>query len=187
MVLAQRMSVSHPQSVRQGETSIRAPNYGSRVVGQKWIERVMSDFLRRPASVRNAARVIIIATALVVVASGFLMRLVDRSEYPNVWRGIWWAMQTITTVGYGDVTPARTSGRIVAIAVMLWGIAFLTVVIAAITSTFITRAARDRGVAVPGGDVPGGQPADTALDARLADLAARLERVERALDRLADR
>jgi hypothetical protein len=70
---------------------------------------------------------------------------------------------------------------------MLWGIAFLTVVIAAITSTFITRAARDRGVAIPGEDVPGTQPADTALDARLADLAARLERVERALDRLADR
>ena len=46
---------------------------------------------------------------------------------------MWWAMQTVTTVGYGDVTPRHTSGRIVAVFVMLEGIAFLTIVIAAIT------------------------------------------------------
>src|SRR5207249_4086274 len=100
----------------------------------------------------------------------------DAKEYPNVWRGFWWAMQTVTTVGYGDVTPSHTGGRIVAVAVMLWGIAFLAVIVAAITSTFVARAAGERS---PGGEGQG------SLDGRLDDLAERLERVERALTRLA--
>lgn len=79
----------------------------------------MTKFLRAPVSVRNAANVIVTATALVVVASGVLMRALDHSEYPNIGRGLWWAMQTVTTVGYGDVTPHHTSGRIVAAVVML--------------------------------------------------------------------
>jgi voltage-gated potassium channel Kch len=53
-----------------------------------------------------------------------------------------WAMQTVTTVGYGDVTPADTTGRIIAALVMLQGIAFLAVVTAAITSSFVARAAK---------------------------------------------
>jgi voltage-gated potassium channel len=64
--------------------------------------------------VRNAAALIALSTVLVVVGSGVLMRLIDRSEYPTIGRGLWWAMQTVTTVGYGDVTPEHTSGRIVA-------------------------------------------------------------------------
>ena len=72
----------------------------------------MSRFLREPASVRNAAGVIVMATALVVAIGGVLMRVLDYSEYPNIWRGLWWAMQTVTTVGYGDVTPAKTNDRV---------------------------------------------------------------------------
>jgi voltage-gated potassium channel len=48
-----------------------------------------------------------------------------------------WALQTVTTVGYGDMTPARTSGRLVAAFVMLEGIAFVAIIVAAITSTFV--------------------------------------------------
>ena len=54
--------------------------------------------------------------------------------------GLWWAVQTVTTVGYGDHTPVTVSGRLVAAFVMLVGIGFLTVVTAAITSTFVSRA-----------------------------------------------
>ena len=71
------------------------------------------------------------------------MRVLDPSEYPTIGRGLWWAMQTVTTVGYGDVTPEHTSGRIVGVVVMLWGIAFVSILVAAITSTFVTRAERE--------------------------------------------
>jgi voltage-gated potassium channel len=104
----------------------------------------MSKFMREPPSVRLAAGVIVTATSLVVVASAVLMRILDHSEYPNVWVALWWAVQTVTTVGYGDVTPTHASGRIVGVVVMLEGIAFLTITTAVITSTFVARATSDR-------------------------------------------
>jgi voltage-gated potassium channel Kch len=88
--------------------------------------------------------VIVLATAAVVVGSGALMRLIDHKEYASVWTGMWWAMQTVTTVGYGDVTPADPNGRIVATFVMLVGIAFLAIVTASITSTFVEIAGREQ-------------------------------------------
>jgi voltage-gated potassium channel len=53
---------------------------------------------------------------------------------------MWWALQTVTTVGYGDVTPTHVGGRLVGAAVMLEGTAFIAIVTAVITSSFITRA-----------------------------------------------
>jgi voltage-gated potassium channel len=140
----------------------------------------MTRFLREPVSVRNAANVIVVATAIVVVASGVGIRVLDHAEYPNIWRGMWWALQTVTTVGYGDVTPTRTSGRIVAAFVMLEGIAFVAILVAAITSTFVARAARDREQAEDKAD----QTAEERIDARFDDLGARLDRVEAMLVRL---
>jgi voltage-gated potassium channel Kch len=107
-------------------------------------DRMIDRYLRDPASVRRAMGVIVTATAIVVVGAGALMRLVDHHEYPSIWVGMWWAIQTVTTVGYGDVTPRDPNGRIVATFVMLEGIAFLAIVTASITSTFVERANRDR-------------------------------------------
>ena len=140
----------------------------------------MSRFLREPVSVRNAASVIAVSSTLVVVGSGVLMRVLDRSEYPSIGRGLWWAMQTVTTVGYGDVTPEHTSGRIVAVVVMLWGIAFVSILVAAITSTFVTRAERERERA----DDKGRETAEDRDQARFDDLVARLDRLEQTLSRL---
>jgi voltage-gated potassium channel Kch len=137
----------------------------------------MSRFLQEPVSVRNAANVIVVATAVVVGAGGALMRILDHKEYPNIGRGLWWAMQTVTTVGYGDVTPKNVSGRIIATVMMLWGIAFLTILIAAITSTFVARAAKEQA------EKAGHEDEHMA---QLADLSSRLDRVEQLLTRLTD-
>ena len=138
------------------------------------IERRLDRFTREPLSVRNAAGVIVVATALVVVGGGVLIRLLDREEYPNIWVGMWWALQTVTTIGYGDVSPKEPSGRIVAAFVMLEGVALLTITIAVITSTFVTRAAREREDAEAAGD----EQAEGRIEAKLDDLSARLERLE---------
>ena len=108
------------------------------------IERRLNRFLRNPASVRGAMGVIAVATVAVVVAGGALMRLIDHPEYSTIWVGMWWAIQTVTTVGYGDVTPKNPAGRIVAAFVMLEGVAFLAIITAAITSTFVQRASQIR-------------------------------------------
>jgi voltage-gated potassium channel len=136
----------------------------------------MTRFLREPVSVRGAVGVIVVATAVVVVGGGVAMRVLDHSEYRSVWTGMWWALQTVTTVGYGDVTPEHVSGRIVGAFVMLYGIAFLTITIAAITSTFVARAEREQVER-------SGQQAH--LESHLDDVSARLERVEQLLGELA--
>ena len=138
------------------------------------VERRMSRFLREPPSVRTAASVIVAGTAVVVVVGGVLMRVLDHEEYSNVWVGMWWALQTVTTVGYGDVTPTNPSGRIIATFVMLEGIALLTIVIAAITSTFVARAAQEQEIA----KAADGDDAATRIESRLDSIDQRLERLE---------
>jgi voltage-gated potassium channel Kch len=139
------------------------------------VERRMNRFLRNPASVRGALSVIVLATALVVVGAGILMRLIDHEEYGSIWVGMWWAVQTVTTVGYGDVTPKDPNGRIVATFVMFEGIAFLAIITAAITSTFVERAGRRRQREE--------EAEQQLIDARFDELDRRLERIEQTLSR----
>ncbi len=148
-----------------------------RVPRPNLIERRLSRFLRDPVSVRSATSVIIVATAVIVVASGVAMRVLDRHEYSSVWQGMWWGLQTVTTVGYGDVTPESVAGKFVAGAVMLAGVALVTIVTAAVTSSFVARVQAQRRAEVETSE----DLAEQRLDARLGDIAARLERVERML------
>jgi voltage-gated potassium channel Kch len=153
------------------------------VRGPKLVERRVSRFLQEPVSIRNAVSVIVTGTAVVVGISAVLMRVFDRSEFAHTGRALWWAVQTVTTVGYGDVTPKHASGRIIATLVMLYGVAFLAILTAAITSTFVARAARER----LDPDAAGGESPEERVEARFDDLVERLDRVEMMLARLEDR
>jgi voltage-gated potassium channel len=133
----------------------------------------MTRFLSEPPSVRTAAGVIVAATTVVVIAGGVLMRLLDHGEYSDIWVGMWWALQTVTTVGYGDVTPENPSGRIIAAFVMLQGIAFLAVTTAAITSTFVARASKERAADE--------DKAEVRIEAKLEGIDQRLDRLEKML------
>ena len=137
------------------------------------VERRLERFLREPPSVRNAAAVIVVATTLIVIGAGILIRLLDSEEYPSVGLGLWWALQTVTTVGYGDVTPTHVAGRLVGAVVMLEGIAFIAIVTAAITSSFVARATRANEAA---------RLQDTLGDRELME--RRFDELERKLDRL---
>ncbi len=148
-----------------------------RVPRPNLIERRLSRFLRDPVSVRSATSVIIVATAVIVVASGAAMRVLDRHEYSSIWEGMWWGLQTVTTVGYGDVTPESVAGKFVAGAVMLAGVALVTIVTAAVTSSFVARVQAQRRAEVETSE----DLAEQRLAAQLQDIAARLERVERML------
>jgi len=147
------------------------------------IERQMARFLRKPVTVRSAASVIVTSTAVIVLVSGVLMRLLDHKEYPNIFIGMWWAVQTVTTVGYGDVTPKDVAGRIVATFVMLEAVALVAIVTAAITSTFVARAAHLQDL-----DEAKEEAEEEARNqARFEELSERLARVETLLQSLADR
>ena len=129
--------------------------------------------MNAPPTVRGAVSTIVVATLTVVVISGVLMRVLDHKEFDSVWLGMWWAIQTVTTVGYGDVTPKDVLGRVVAAAVMLQGIAFIAIITAVITSSFVARATRARDAA---------QAKDEMTE--LEQIEARLAELDRKLDRL---
>jgi voltage-gated potassium channel len=153
--------------------------------GISWnpVERRMAKFLREPPSVRNAAAVIVMATTVIVIGGGVLMRILDHKEYANVWVGMWWALQTVTTVGYGDVTPKHAIGRFVGAVVMLEGIAFLAIITAAITSTFVARADAERDAAEAAEE----SAQEQRFNARFDELAERLDGIEASLRELGTR
>ena len=139
----------------------------------------MGKFLREAPTVRGAVSTIVFATTAVVVVSGVLIRVFDHREFDNVWLGMWWAIQTVTTVGYGDVTPADVVGRIIAAFVMLQGIAFLAIITAAITSTFVARATKEYDEAQAKDELTELR----RIEARFDELDRKLERLEAALRR----
>jgi voltage-gated potassium channel len=93
--------------------------------------------LLTPAGVRDAA----LLTMLVVLAGGVAFSEVESDQHLSAWDGVWWAMSTITTVGYGDVTPATTTGRVIAIVVMVAGIGFVALLTASIAQRFMVHEA----------------------------------------------
>ncbi len=135
------------------------------------IERRLQRFGREPLSVRNAASVIVIATAVIVVGAGFMITLIDGEEYPNLGIGMWWALQTVTTVGYGDVAPTNFSGRLAGAAVMLEGTAFIAIVTAVITSSFVARATRESEAARVEGELSDRE----LMERRFAELERKLD------------
>ena len=144
----------------------------------RWLQKRIASKGLRP---RYAAYVIVEVWSVSVVVFGVVEHLVDPDTFRSVWLGMWWGVETVTTVGYGDVTPKAIAGRIVAGAVMLEGIAFVAIVTAAVTSTFVARAAHESIETAESAE-----EADQArIDARFDDLAKRLDRLESAVDRLA--
>jgi len=131
---------------------------------------------------RDAAYLVVALWLIAVIAWGILEHFIERDKFPTVWLGMWWALQTVTTVGYGDIVPATTAGRAAASLLLLGGLAFISVVTATITSGFVSRAQRQR--ALTGLDPTLRQLA--ALDERLSAFDDRFVGVEERLERLLD-
>jgi voltage-gated potassium channel len=125
---------------------------------------------RRPLTARRAVGIIIVATVLITISGGITIRLLDRKDFSSLGEGMWWAIQTVTTVGYGDVVPHGVGGRIIGSIVMLTGIAFLSLVTASVTALLVEQARQRR------------QGADESVAAQLDRIDARLEAIEARLE-----
>jgi voltage-gated potassium channel len=60
-------------------------------------------------------------------------------EHTSTSQGLWWAATTMTTVGYGDVAPTTGAGKVIAVCVMLVGIAFVAFLTAAVAQRFVAQ------------------------------------------------
>ena len=142
------------------------------------LSRSARRFLDNPGSIGNAVRLIVGVTVLVVLAGSAVIWIFDRRDFPDYGTALWFTLETVTTVGYGDVTPRSAVGRAVAGVVMVVAIAFITVITAAVTSAFVEAAQQRRHAADEAEQVE----TERRLDARLDEIGARLDRIERAVD-----
>ena len=136
-------------------------------------DRVLPSWLDRwlfgqPLKVRRAAQIIAVTSLVLTVAGGIAARLIDPKDFDSIGDSLWWALQTVTTVGYGDVVPQRTTGRLIGAVLMLQGLALAAVVTAAVTAMFIDQA-RQRG-----------RGSEGQILAKLEQIEARLAEMESA-------
>ena len=98
---------------------------------------------------RVAASVIALLWVIAIVIFGIVEHLVDEQSFDTVWDGMWWATQTVTTVGYGDIVPEGTAGQVIAAVLMIGGLSLFAVITGVITSMFVTAAQARRGAQDP--------------------------------------
>ena len=99
--------------------------------------------IRRIVNARSVTLGLAVTFVGLALVGGVIIRFVDQENFPSVGLGIWWALQTVTTVGYGDVVPSTFAGRTIGGLVMVIGIAFISFVTAGVTSTLVQRSARE--------------------------------------------
>lgn len=138
------------------------------------ITRAFVRFQNNPSSVRYAAAAIISTIVVLVVLGAVLMRVFDSEQYDTFGDAVWFTLQTVTTVGYGDNVPTSGEGRAIAMVVMLVSIGLISVITAAVTSMFIRSVSRDEQES----DRRVLAEALARIESKLTEAHERLERIE---------
>jgi voltage-gated potassium channel len=77
-------------------------------------------------------------TAVMAILVGFIATLTDREDFPTFGAGLWWAIVTLGTVGYGDIVPTTAWGRLLGGFVIIGGVTFISFLTAIVTSYFVS-------------------------------------------------
>ena len=140
------------------------------------IALVMTKVVRQGRAImsrKNMPAAVGLVALTTVGTAGFVFWIESRSDNPafgDFGDALWWSLVTLTTVGYGDISPVTTGGRIGAVILMLVGIAFLGTLAAALASLFIDEETAEKD------DVAALRDEIGELRRSVDALAARLER-----------
>jgi len=136
----------------------------------------LAQVARRTFSL-DGLRYAAILAALTAVGGGYAYSAAESAQEPapSVWDGVWWAVTTMTTVGYGDEYPVTTLGRIYALVLMLVGIGFIAILTGAIAERFLAAQVEEVVEEV------------TDVGATEAELLEELRRIRSRLERLETR
>jgi voltage-gated potassium channel len=110
-----------------------------------------------------------------VLGGGTAFSVVEKEQDMTIWDGVWWAITTVTTVGYGDISPKSSAGRTIAIGVMVVGIGFIALLTAAAAQRFIAPQIREE-VAEAEQDIA--TPERQEMMRELNKIASRLDAIE---------
>lgn len=91
----------------------------------------------RHHSVELTLVVFAIITMTLLSASAMFWAERSAGTFPSFWSAVYWAIQTITTVGYGDFVPATTLGQVIAVATSLLGAGFLVLTAGMLATMFV--------------------------------------------------
>ena len=127
------------------------------------ISRTLTQILRQ-----NQLGNLLAFTLFMVVVSGVLISGFDPAIH-DPWEGIWWALVSITTVGYGDVVPVSGPGKLFASLLIVLGIVVFSVLTATVSAYLIRRNEEERG---------------EEIHDMLKDVQRRLERIENKLKKI---
>ena len=111
-------------------------------------------------------RYMLATIATMAVASAVIIRIVDPEDFPSLGLALWWAVMTVTTVGYGDIVPVQPAGRAVASVLMIIGYASLSLLTGIVASVLVRR--RSEAEEPP--------PDFKQLDRRLAEIERLLQK-----------
>ena len=95
---------------------------------------------RRVSKIVNARSVTLgLATTFLLLSlvAAIVIRLVDHHDFPSLGLAVWWSLQTVTTVGYGDIVPTTDVGRVIGGAELVLSVSFIAFLTAGVTSTVI--------------------------------------------------
>jgi len=90
-----------------------------------------------------AAMTLLFGIIFVFGTSAYLLEHEVNTQFGSISDGLWWALVTLTTVGYGDMYPMTAGGRIVAVFTMIFGITIYSLVVANLT-VFVEGQAQQR-------------------------------------------
>jgi voltage-gated potassium channel len=152
---------------------LRSNPLGVVVVAFPPVRVVFSLRLIRSVFRRGNLERFLLAAAVLVLNGALIVDLVERhakgSNIHTLGQSVWWAITTVSTVGYGDYYPVTGAGKVTASLIMAIGILTLAVITAQVASTFFDQSTR--------GEAPSG-PNPSAGQESLVELTERLDRIE---------
>ena len=128
----------------------------------------LATWYERLTLLRAIGTIVTVAVILVLIG-GALARLVEPEVFTSLGLAYWWAITTVTTVGYGDVVPQDPWGRVVGSLLMLTGLSLIPTLTSVIVSTLISKRS---------------QAQTKLLEQELLKSTAALERIEKRLARM---